>query len=281
MYKNIINENFMQQEEDNTYCLSKSNQCIAIPCSDNVSKDFQTIDNKNLNLCKKYGTVSSEKNTCSFTDEKNIDKYCKELYDCNGNWPKENGFDLKWCCFQTKSESNCDNSCFSNNMKIELDSGKKINISDAKIGDKILSYDPINKKLVYSDIIFIPHKKSFEKDFLIKIITKNNLELVMTKCHYMPIKNKNNIVIKKANNLEINDKIITINGEDMISNIKIIEDIGKFTVITNEEFIVVNDIITSPFGSNISHNISNKLYNLLRFIYKIDTNINKLFSCTS
>ena len=40
---------------------------------------------------------------------------------------------------------------------------------------------------------------------------------------------------------------------------------GVYTIVTNEEYVVVNGIIASPFGAN--HMMANMYYNIHRMVY--------------
>ena len=60
---------------------------------------------------------------------------------------------------------------------------------------------------------------------------------------------------------------MTTKGEDIISDIKTVDSFGIYTVVTaSDEYLVVNDIVVSPFASN--HMVANNFYNIHRVIYK-------------
>ena len=42
---------------------------------------------------------------------------------------------------------------------------------------------------------------------------------------------------------------------------------GVYTIVTKEEFVVVNGIVASPFGAN--HMMANLFYNVHRFMYAV------------
>ena len=58
---------------------------------------------------------------------------------------------------------------------------------------------------------------------------------------------------------------MTISGPEKVTAVENVLGEGVYTIVTNEEFIVVNGIIASPFGGN--HMIANLYYNLHRLIY--------------
>ena len=47
--------------------------------------------------------------------------------------------------------------------------------------------------------------------------------------------------------------------------IELISGLGVYTIVTKEEYLVVNGIIASPFGVN--HMLANMYYNVHRFLY--------------
>ena len=51
----------------------------------------------------------------------------------------------------------------------------------------------------------------------------------------------------------------------MVSTIETVQGKGLYTVVTKEEYVVVNGIIASPFAAN--HMLANLYYNLHRFVY--------------
>ena len=49
--------------------------------------------------------------------------------------------------------------------------------------------------------------------------------------------------------------------------VEITRGVGVYTIVTKEEFVVVNGIIASPFGVN--HMMANLYYNMHRFVYSM------------
>ena len=65
--------------------------------------------------------------------------------------------------------------------------------------------------------------------------------------------------------VSVGDCIMTVSGHEEVAAVEIMSGEGVYTLVTNEEFIVVNGIIASPFGGN--HMIANLYYNVHRLIY--------------
>lgn len=60
---------------------------------------------------------------------------------------------------------------------------------------------------------------------------------------------------------------MTVSGEDRVRAVAISRGVGIYTIVTKEEFVVVNGVIASPFGVN--HMMANFYYNIHRFVYSI------------
>jgi len=155
--------------------------------------------------------------------------------------------------------------CFSKDTLLQLEDGTTMKIIDAKIGDKILSYS--ENKLIYAPIIAIPHEKNNILSKFIEIKTSNNKNIKMTECHLIPVLKNNKFELIKANNIELNNIIITVDGYESITDKNITYEYGIYTVVTTGDYIVVNNIIASPFA--ISHLLGNFYYQLHKIIYNI------------
>ena len=60
---------------------------------------------------------------------------------------------------------------------------------------------------------------------------------------------------------------MTVSGEEKVSAVETVQGEGVYTIVTKEEYIVVNGIIASPFGAN--HMMANLYYNVHRFLYSV------------
>ena len=63
------------------------------------------------------------------------------------------------------------------------------------------------------------------------------------------------------------DCVMTVSGQERVRAVESTGGLGVYTIITKEEFVVVNGIIASPFGVN--HMMANLYYNVHRFFYSI------------
>jgi hypothetical protein len=60
---------------------------------------------------------------------------------------------------------------------------------------------------------------------------------------------------------------MTISGQEKVVSVASVKGKGVFTIITNEEYVVINGIIASPFGAN--HMMANLFYNVHRFAFAL------------
>jgi hypothetical protein len=121
-------------------------------------------------------------------------------------------------------------------------------------------------------LAFLPHKHNNIDAKFIQITTKTDeFSIKLSSTHLIPIsvdciKSKISLnLLVQASEVHVDNCVYTTKGLKKIKSIKTIEEQGIYTLITNQEFIVVNNIIASPFVVN--HYIANKYYNFHRMIY--------------
>ena len=198
----------------------------------------------------------SKKYTCN-----NNDDCCYDQDGEKGKCPK-GGCKVHGC--DDKSDKK---DCFSKDSKIKLEDGSFINISEVKNGDKILSYSPQKKEFVYSPVVYIIHEKNDDFSTFIEIKTEKNKKITMTSNHLIPVIKEDKLELITADKILMNDIIKTVDGDEQIISIENVFDSGLYTLITLEEYIVVDNIIVSPFA--ISHNMGQFYYSMYRALFKI------------
>ena len=186
------------------------------------------------------------------------------------NYSRDRYLKSSGVAFNAKKGRKKSGGCFLYDQTVKLESGNIKQISQVKIGDCVLCVNS-NGELVYSDVVYIPHDFNHNKNTFIEIITNTNKSLKITQCHLIPT--VNNII--PAKDLAINDKIITLDGIETIKEINVFEDNGFYTIITNDEYLVVNNIVVSPFGGGMNHTVAHKLCNVFRSMYNISSDYDK------
>jgi hypothetical protein len=63
----------------------------------------------------------------------------------------------------------------------------------------------------------------------------------------------------------VGDCVMTVSGEERVSAVEVVPGQGLYTIVTKEEYVVVNGIIASPFATN--HIMANLYYNTHRFLH--------------
>ena len=157
--------------------------------------------------------------------------------------------------------------CFAGSETLSLESGEVRAISDIKVGDRVLSADAAGRTS-YSDVVFVPHRVNSDDALFTHITTASGRDIKMTPSHIIlagPCHSSASLPLTFASSVSVGDCVMTVSGEDMVSTIETVQGKGLYTVVTKEEYVVVNGIIASPFAAN--HMVANLYYNLHRFVY--------------
>lgn len=162
------------------------------------------------------------------------------------------------------SDDSASPSCFAGSELILLENGQYKKISDISIGDIILTADK-NYNLSYSPVIFLPHEKNNIETQFIQITSNKNNTIKLTPEHNIIANNK----VIYASKVNIGDTLQTVNGSEIVKDISIVKDFGIYTAITENEFIIVNNIIASPIAY-VSHEEGIEFYKLLKDIRRDD-----------
>jgi len=165
--------------------------------------------------------------------------------------------------------------CFSGDSIIHLEGNVTKQIKDAEIGDKILSYSMHQNKFVYSPIVAIPHETNNTITQFVEIETSNGNKLKLTPDHFIPIMKSTDVAfgLISAKEVCVGDTVITVNGRETVTSVSNIDCEGAYTVITLEEFIVVNNVVASPYA--IFHFLGNVYYSIHKVLYKTNPDIVK------
>ena len=167
----------------------------------------------------------------------------------------------------SKSSADKLKACFAGSETLSLESGGLRAISDVRMGDRVLSADAAGRTS-YSDVVFMPHRANSDDAFFSHITTASGRDIKMTHSHIIlagPCHSSAPLPLTYASSVSVGDCVMTVSGEDMASTVENVQGKGLYTVVTKEEYVVVNGIIASPFAAN--HMVANLYYNLHRFAY--------------
>jgi len=174
-----------------------------------------------------------------------------------------------------KSQGNKGGKCFSGDSTIYLEGNITKQMKDAAIGDKILSYSMRENKFVYSPIVAIPHGTNNIISEFMEIQTSSDKKLKLTPDHLVPIMKSTGTTfdIISAKDISLGDTIISVDGKETVTAVSDFDCEGIYTVVTLEEFIVVNNIVASPYA--LFHFLGHLYYSIHKFLYKVNPGIVK------
>jgi hypothetical protein len=169
-------------------------------------------------------------------------------------------------------------SCFSGSQTVEMEGGEMVQISDVQIGNRILSMNS-GGEMVYSDVVYLPHLKNNRQAVFISLSLSSSLPpIVATPDHLIlagPCDETKRMEfgLKKMSDIVPNMCIQTASGSDKVISVDTVVETGLYTVVTNEEFIVVNGVVASPFADY--HQLPHMYYNLHRSLYVLSPSMLK------
>ena len=165
------------------------------------------------------------------------------------------------------SSDSAEKACFAGSETLSLESGEMRAISDVRVGDRVLSADAAGRTS-YSDVVFVPHRANSDDALFTHITTASGRDIKMTPSHIIlagPCHSSAPLPLTYASSVSVGDCVMTESGEDMVSTVETVQGKGLYTVVTKEEYVVVNGIIASPFAAN--HMLANLYYNIHRLVY--------------
>ena len=158
-------------------------------------------------------------------------------------------------------------SCFAGSESVTMKNGETKLISDVQVGDIVLAADA-SGNTVFSPVVFVPHGANANTAKFIQISTADGRDVKMTLNHVIPAGFCGSVLpLVYASAVTVGECITTVTGQEVVSSVAVVEGKGVYTIVTKEEFIVVNGIIASPFGAN--HMMANLYYNMHRLAFSL------------
>jgi hypothetical protein len=170
--------------------------------------------------------------------------------------------------FSTSSGSSSKKkNCFAGSEIVILQSGEMKPISEVRAGDRVLAADA-SRQTVFSEVVFVPHASNADKTVFTHITTTQGRDIKMTHSHILPAGvcgSTSPLPDVYASSVTVGDCIMTVSGMEEVTAVETVQGQGLYTIVTGEEYVVVNGIIASPFAFN--HMVANFYYNIHRFVY--------------
>jgi len=177
-------------------------------------------------------------------------------------------------CYPSDKSSD-DAECFSGVDTVQLESGKFKVLSEVQVGDRILSADA-NGALSFSDVVFLPHAANGKLATFMQITTSGGKSLKATKMHLLQTCTGD---LAYAGSLKSGDCLRTVDGDEHVAAIEKTDAVGIYSVVTQNEFVVISGVIASPFA--FSHGATNAVYNVHRSLYNVAPSLLKSTAMTS
>jgi Hint module len=136
-----------------------------------------------------------------------------------------------------------------------------------RAGDRVLAANSSRQK-VFSEVVFVPHEANTDRALFTHITTTQGRDIKMTHSHIMPAGvcgSTSPLPDVYASTVTVGDCIMTVSGMEEVSAVETVQGQGLYTIVTMEEYVVVNGIIASPYAYN--HMAVNLYYNIHRFAY--------------
>lgn len=158
-------------------------------------------------------------------------------------------------------------------MMVITSDGDRKPMSKLRIGDKILAHDPIEKKLVFSEVLTFLDYKPSEIRIFTEIVLKSGRTLIVTPTHLVFKGNIDNAVEVYAGNLVKGDILLikdvdNVLNEDVVVTVRAIKDKGIYAPLTEIGTVVVNDVIASCYAVVDSQSMAHTSFAPLRFTIK-------------
>jgi predicted extracellular nuclease len=140
-------------------------------------------------------------------------------------------------------------------------------ISEVRAGDRVLAADA-SRQTLFSEVVFVPHTWNADKAIFTHITTTQGRDIKMTHSHILPAgacESTTPLPDIYASSVTVGDCVMTVSGMEEVSAVEMVQGQGLYTIVTKDEYVVVNGIIASPFAFN--HMVANFYYNIHRFLY--------------
>jgi Hint module len=167
----------------------------------------------------------------------------------------------------SKSSGSSLNSCFAGSETVALESRETKPIYEIRAGDRVLA-DDASRRTLFSEVVFVPHGLNTDRTVFAHITTTQGRDIKMTYSHILPAGvcgSTSPLPDVYASSMIVGDCNMTASGMEKVSAVETVQGEGLHTVFTEDEYVVVNGILASPFAYN--YMVANFYYNIHRFLY--------------
>ncbi len=177
----------------------------------------------------------------------------------------ESLYTSSYCTTPASSETA---TCFAGSEMVTLESGVSKPIADVVVGDRVLAANA-QGAFSFSDVIAVPHAKNNDRVMFNEISLANGADIRMTGEHLLPVAASCGadavFTVTAAKDVAVESCVMTVDGQSSVVSNNKVAGTGIYTIVTNEEYVVVNGVVASPFAA--SHAMGNTFYNVYRAMY--------------
>jgi len=167
-------------------------------------------------------------------------------------------------CYGLPADSSTNKAaCFSATERLTLEGGGSKMLSEVSVGDRVLTADA-QGVLSYSPVVFLPHGANVHETVFVELATTGGKLLKATPMHLLQTCTGD---LARAGTLEAGACLKTVDGNETVESVARVTAKGIYTAVTENEFLVVNGVVASPFA--VAHGITHAFYSLHRTLYKL------------
>ena len=199
------------------------------------------------------------KNTMGYDDDASV---------CSVDDGEETDVELYTTAYCKSKDKGSKNVCFSGSETVLTASGVTKMVSEVAIGDVVEVYSSGTDR-VFSEVIAVPHAKNDVLATFVELSTATGASVKMTPDHLVAAgacssqPGEQMLPLVRAGAVRVGDCVQSAShGQAVVVKVDTVDEKGIYTFVTRAEFVVVGDIVASPFAVN--HNILNFFYNIHR-----------------
>jgi hypothetical protein len=241
---------------------------------------FQFEKDIHFNTSQCYARGEYESFSIECVDHKMNETFWTNSVNCSGDPSSSLDVFPPRCETPIFTDMSCQNAptCFAGSETVTLESGNVVPIDSIRVGDRVLAADA-SGTLSFADVIAVPHAKNSIVSNVVDLTTASGRSVKMTPDHMILAGScGGNMKSMRADEVLVGSCVYTVDGSEKIARTSLETSAsGLYTIITTEEFVVVNGIVASPYAK--SHSAGHALYFVHRMIYTLSPALlmNKVF----
>ena len=120
----------------------------------------------------------------------------------------------------------------------------------------------------FSEVVAVPHGRNSINAQFTQIATDSQRDIKMTPDHLvLAAADCASFSLVAASAVQAGDCLRTVDGAEKVVSVSVVEGQGVYSLVTKEEFVVVNGVVASPFAGN--HAAAHAFYNIHRMLYSL------------